>query len=66
MYAAALVMLLGIPVSLGSWWSVLVVIVLFPVLVWRLKDEERLLARNLAGYVEYQNRVRYRLLPGVW
>ena len=66
MYAAALVMLLGIPVSLGSWWSAFVVIVLFPVLVWRLKDEERLLARNLPGYVEYQNRVRYRLLPGVW
>lgn len=66
MYAAALVMLLGIPISLGSWWGVLVIIVLLPALIWRLLDEEHFLSRNLPGYVAYQNRVRYRLLPRVW
>ena len=66
MYAAALVMLLGIPISLASWWGVLIVIALVPALVWRLLDEERFLARNLTGYVAYQGRVRYRLLPRVW
>jgi protein-S-isoprenylcysteine O-methyltransferase Ste14 len=66
MYAAALLMLLGIPISLGSWWGVLVVLALLPALIWRLLDEERFLSRNLPGYVAYQGRVRYRLLPRVW
>jgi protein-S-isoprenylcysteine O-methyltransferase Ste14 len=66
MYVAALVMLLGIPLALGSWWGVLVVIALVPALVWRLIDEERFMVRNLPDYVEYQDRVRYRLLPLIW
>jgi protein-S-isoprenylcysteine O-methyltransferase Ste14 len=35
-------------------------------LLWRLRDEERVLARELPGYAEYQQRVRYRLVPHVW
>ena len=66
MYAAALLMLLGIPISLGSWWGVLVVLALLPALIWRLLDEERFLSRNLPGYIAYQGRVRYRLLPRIW
>jgi protein-S-isoprenylcysteine O-methyltransferase Ste14 len=66
MYAAALVMLLGIPIALGSWWSVLLVVAMMPAFIWRALDEERFLARNLPGYTEYLGKVRYRLLPGVW
>lgn len=66
MYAAALMMVLGIPIALGSWWSILLVVAMIPVLIWRLLDEERFLARCLPGYAEYMGRVRYRLLPGVW
>jgi protein-S-isoprenylcysteine O-methyltransferase Ste14 len=66
MYATALLMLLGIPISLGSWWGVLAVIAIVPALIWRLLDEERFLAGNLPGYVAYQSSVRYRLLPGIW
>ena len=66
MYAAGLVMLLGIPLSLGSWWGVLIVVAFVPVLIWRLLDEERFLAASLPGYIEYQNNVRYRLLPPIW
>jgi protein-S-isoprenylcysteine O-methyltransferase Ste14 len=66
MYAAALVMLLGIPLSLGSWWGVLVMAAIGPAVVWRLLDEEKFLAGNLSGYVAYQGRVRYRLLPLIW
>jgi protein-S-isoprenylcysteine O-methyltransferase Ste14 len=66
MYATALVMLLGIPIALGSWWGVLIVVALVPALIWRLLDEEQFLARNLSGYVEYQGGVRYRLLPLIW
>ena len=66
MYATALVMLLGIPIALGSWWGALVVVAILPALIWRLVDEERFLVRNLPDYVAYQRRVRYRLLPLVW
>jgi protein-S-isoprenylcysteine O-methyltransferase Ste14 len=59
-------MLLGIPISLGSWWGVLIIVAITPALVWRLLDEERFLARNLPGYTAYQDRVRYRLLPLIW
>jgi protein-S-isoprenylcysteine O-methyltransferase Ste14 len=66
MYATALVMLLGIPLALGSWWGLLIVIALVPMLIWRLLDEERFLAANLPGYRDYQGRVRYRLAPLIW
>jgi protein-S-isoprenylcysteine O-methyltransferase Ste14 len=66
MYVSGLVMLLGIPVALGSWWGVLIIAAIVPTLVWRLLDEERFLASNLPGYTAYQGRVRYRLLPLIW
>jgi protein-S-isoprenylcysteine O-methyltransferase Ste14 len=66
MYAGAIVMLLGIPIALGSWWGLLVIAAMIPALIWRLFDEEEFLAKNLPGYVTYQATVRYRLIPLVW
>ena len=66
MYIGALIMLVGVPLALGSWWGLLTVVPMTLVLVWRLLDEEKFLAKNLAGYSEYQNAVRYRLVPFVW
>jgi protein-S-isoprenylcysteine O-methyltransferase Ste14 len=66
MYAGALVMLLGIPIALGSKWGVLIIVAIIPALIWRLLDEEKFLASHLPGYVEYQSRVRYRLIPLIW
>ena len=66
MYIGALVMLLGVPLALGSWWGVLTIIPMTLVIVWRLLDEERFLAENLSGYPAYQNKVKYRLLPFAW
>ncbi len=66
MYAGALVMLLGTPLALGSWWGLLVMAPMTATIVWRLLDEERFLARSLAGYEEYRQKVRYRLIPFVW
>jgi protein-S-isoprenylcysteine O-methyltransferase Ste14 len=40
MYAAALVMLVGIPLALGSWWGLFTLLLIVPVLIWRLLDEE--------------------------
>jgi protein-S-isoprenylcysteine O-methyltransferase Ste14 len=66
MYSGALVMLLGEPLALGSWWGLFTIIPITAVIIWRLLNEEEFLAKNLAGYSEYQSRVRYRLLPSIW
>jgi protein-S-isoprenylcysteine O-methyltransferase Ste14 len=66
MYAGALVMLVGIPLALGSWWGLFALLLILPVLIWRLLDEERFLRQNLPGYADYQAKVKYRLLPFLW
>ncbi len=66
MYAALLVLFIGTPLALGSYWGILPFFIALPALVWRLVDEERLLAKNLPGYSEYRAKVRWRLIPGVY
>ena len=66
MYMGAFFYLVGIPLSLGSLWGLLVIALMMPALIWRLFDEEEFLAKNLPGYVEYQNKLRYRLIPFIW
>jgi protein-S-isoprenylcysteine O-methyltransferase Ste14 len=66
MYASASLYLIGTPLALGSCWGLVPLALIVPALIWRLLDEERLLARDLAGYSAYQRQVRYRLVPGIW
>jgi len=64
MYAGAFLLLIGMPLALGSWYGLFGILPFLPVLIWRLLDEEKFLARNLPGYVEYEAKVRWRLIPG--
>jgi protein-S-isoprenylcysteine O-methyltransferase Ste14 len=66
MYVGNVIMMVGIPLALGSYWGLLLVIPGVLVLVSRILDEEKMLSYELAGYREYTQRVRYRLLPYVW
>ncbi len=66
MYIAGLIIFLGAPLALGSWWGLLVMPPITLVIIWRLLDEEELLARSLPGYSEYRNKVKYRLVPLIW
>ncbi len=66
MYAGGLIMLLGIPLALGSWWGMLINILMIAALIWRLLDEERFLTERLPGYREYLRAVKYRLVPWLW
>lgn len=66
MYASALLYLIGTPLALGSYVGFLPLALMLPFLLWRLVDEEHLLAQELPGYTEYQTRVRYRLVPYIW
>jgi len=65
-YAAAFLYLFGMPLALGSYWGLLVFVVMMAAVMWRLFDEETLLAARLPGYAEYQRHVRWRLLPGIF
>jgi protein-S-isoprenylcysteine O-methyltransferase Ste14 len=66
MYASAMLYLIGTPFALGSYVGLLAVVFMVPFLIWRLLDEERMLGRDLPGYLDYRGRVRYRLVPFVW
>jgi protein-S-isoprenylcysteine O-methyltransferase Ste14 len=66
MYVGGLVFILGIPLALGSWWGLLMVVLFAPILVWRILDEEKFLVKNLSGYSEYEDKVKYRMIPLVW
>ncbi|HVB88083.1 MAG TPA: isoprenylcysteine carboxylmethyltransferase family protein [Candidatus Dormibacteraeota bacterium] len=66
MYAGGLLSFIGTPLALGSWWGFLALPLALTALIWRLVDEEKLLRGSLPGYSEYAQRVRYRLIPGVF
>jgi protein-S-isoprenylcysteine O-methyltransferase Ste14 len=66
MYAGGLLLLVGAPLALGSYWGLLALVAVLPALVWRLLGEEKFLANNLPGYVEYCTKVRWRMIPGVF
>jgi protein-S-isoprenylcysteine O-methyltransferase Ste14 len=65
-YAAAATMLLWSGVALGSWWSMAPGVLMTLLFLRRTMLEDRTLHNELEGYREYAERVRYRLLPGVW
>jgi len=66
MYAGGSLLFLGTPLALGSYWGLLAFGATLPALIWRLLDEERFLAANLPGYVEYCRNVRWRLIPRIF
>jgi len=66
MYVGTLIMSAGVPLALGSYWGLLVLLAVLPVLVLRIRDEEKMLEHDLHGYTEYEHKVRYRLAPGFW
>jgi protein-S-isoprenylcysteine O-methyltransferase Ste14 len=66
MYSGALVLLFGTPLALGSWWGLLMFMPMVFTIAWRARDEERFLFKNLSGYKEYCQIVRYRLVPFAW
>lgn len=66
MYTSLLLLYLPAPIALGSLWGLIPMALLPLILVLRIRDEEALLLRDLAGYREYTQRVRWHLLPGVW
>jgi protein-S-isoprenylcysteine O-methyltransferase Ste14 len=66
MYFGNVVLMVGIPLALGSYWGLVFLIPGLAVLAIRIVDEEKVLTQDLAGYPDYAQKVHYRLLPYVW
>jgi len=66
MYSVGVLFFAAIALGLGSWWALLLIVIAIPVLVLRILDEEKVLEKELAGYKEYEQKVRYRLIPFLW
>jgi protein-S-isoprenylcysteine O-methyltransferase Ste14 len=66
MYSAGLLLFIGAPLALGSWWGLVLFPALLALIILRLLDEERYLSAHLPGYTEYCARVTHRLIPFIW
>lgn len=66
MYSSATVYFIAMSLALGSYWGLIPSVLMTLGFVWRLFDEEKFLAQNLAGYTEYCAKVRWHLIPGVF
>jgi protein-S-isoprenylcysteine O-methyltransferase Ste14 len=66
MYFAALFLIVGTPLALGSWWTLFLTPIFILILYFRIANEEQVLLRDLPGYAEYRQKVRYRLIPGIF
>ena len=66
MYVGLVFFYIGVPLLLGSWYGLAAAPLILCILATRAVFEERELMAELAGYREYAERVRYRLIPGIW
>ena len=66
MYVGVTTLYVLSPLALGSTWGLLASVLIIPLIIARIVSEEKILAKDLAGYTEYQQKVKYRLIPLVW
>lgn len=66
MYLGVMLLYIFSPLALGSWLSMIPSLLLIPILVLRIRDEEKALEEGLEGYKEYVQKTRYHLIPGIW
>lgn len=67
MYFATVLLFLAMPLVLGSLCAFLLMLAgYFPIIAWRIRDEEKTLAEGLPGYRDYMAKVKYRLFPLIW
>lgn len=66
LYIATMLSYLAVPLALDSWWLGVPVLLLVALFAWRTAREDQTLLAALPGYVDYAQKTRYRLVPGVW
>jgi protein-S-isoprenylcysteine O-methyltransferase Ste14 len=66
LYSGALLMVLGIPIALGSWISLIPAAIVVLSMLIRIKFEEKMLINGMDGYEDYRTRVKYKLIPKIY
>lgn len=66
MYSATLLLFLSMPLVLNSVFSFILMLLYIPVIALRIRNEEQVLERELNGYSEYKQHVRYKVIPFIW
>ncbi|MBQ8877914.1 MAG: isoprenylcysteine carboxylmethyltransferase family protein, partial [Lachnospiraceae bacterium] len=66
MYTATILLYLAMPIVLGSWIAFVIMLCYPVIIIFRIRNEEKVLEQGLAGYKEYKQKVKYRLIPFIW
>ena len=66
MYLGSTLLFLLTPLALGSYWAIIPAVFIIPILMARIRNEEQILEKELEGYQEYMQKIKYRLIPGIW
>ncbi len=66
MYMATMFLFLSMPLVLGSVFSFLILLLYIPIILKRIKNEEKVLEQGLEGYSEYKKKVKYKIIPYIW
>ncbi len=66
MYLSTVLLFLSVPLILGSLFSFFIFLIYPAIIAIRIKNEEQVLEKGLAGYTEYKKRVKYRVIPFIW
>ena len=66
MYAATILLFLSMPLVLGSLFSFVIFLVYPVIIAKRIKNEEKVLEKDLKGYTEYKKKVKYKIIPFIW
>ena len=66
MYTSTIFLFLSMPLVLGSIYSFIVMLIYPIIIIFRIKNEEEFLEKELIGYKEYKEKVKYRLIPYLW
>lgn len=66
MYLGMVIMSLFMPLALGSYFALIPMLFIIPITIFRIKNEEEILLRDLKGYKDYCLKIPYRLIPLIW
>ncbi|MBQ6583319.1 MAG: isoprenylcysteine carboxylmethyltransferase family protein [Mogibacterium sp.] len=66
MYMSTVLLFLSMPLVLGSVLSFAVMLLYFPIIAKRIRNEEQVLEEGLKGYTEYKKKVKYKVIPFIW
>ena len=66
MYTTTIILFLSMPLMLGSMISFIIFLIYPIIIAKRIKNEEKVLEKNLKGYKEYKNKVKYKMIPFIW